>query len=168
MQEQEMTLLDVLTTAKEFELQTSHYYLDAALKTSNPKGIALFKGLADLERQHYDALIKLENALRDREVFRGYKVMNAPLEGWGFDDSEIEPNKLELIEIIDLAIEKEKKAEEVYTSMPEKVANADARDLLIKLAAEERFHIRVLNAARTSLKVNGTWKFSFESLSSSD
>jgi rubrerythrin len=168
MQKDEMTLLDAITTAKEFELQTSHYYLDAALKTGNPKGIALFKGLADLERQHYDALIKLENSLRAREVFRGYKVMNAPLEGWGFDDSEIEPNNLELIEIIDLAIEKEEKAENVYNTLPEQTTNADARDLFNKLAAEERFHIRVLNAARTSLKVNGTWKFSFESLSSFD
>lgn len=168
MQEQEMTLLDVLTTAKEFELQTSHYYLDAALKTSNPKGIALFKDLADFERHHYEALIKLEDALRAREVFRGYKIMNTPLQGWGFDDGEVEPNKLELIEIIDLALEKEDKAEKIYNSLPEKTPNADARDLFIKLAAEERFHIRVLKAARTSLKVNGTWKFSFESLSGFD
>lgn len=164
MQQQDTTLLDAITLAKEIELKASHNYLDAALKTSNPKGIALFRNLADFERGHYDALIKMENALRAREAFKGYKVINIPVQGWKFDDSEIELNKLELIEIIDLALENEDIAEKAYTSLMEKTDNADARDLFSKLAAEERFHTRVLKAARTSLKQTGKWDFPLDSL----
>ena len=164
MQQNDTNLLDAITLAKEIELKASHYYLDAALKTSNPKGIALFKNLADFERGHYDALIKMENALRAREAFRGYKVIDIPLKGWGYDNDEIELNNLELIDIIDLALENEDKAEKAYTSMMEQSINADVRDLFSKLAAEERFNTRVLNAARTSLKQTGKWDFPLDLL----
>ena len=164
MQEQDMTLLDAITVAKEIELKATHYYLDAALKTDNKKGIALFKNLADFEREHYEALVRLENALRSRQVFKGYKVMNVPMQGWGFDNSAVEPNELKLIEIIDLALVNEDKAEKGYIRLLEQAASAEVKDLFTKLAAEERFHTRVLTAARTSLKQTGNWEFPLDSL----
>jgi hypothetical protein len=164
MDEQNLTLLDAITTAKENELRASHTYLDAAMKTNNPRGVELFTGLADFEREHYEALIKLENALRERRVFRGYKVMNIPLAGWKFDNKEVDPEGLELIGIIDFAMQRENQAAEAYARLAELATDEKVCDLFTKLAAEERFHYRVLHAARTSLRTTGTWDFQLDSL----
>ena len=78
----------------------------------------------------------------------------------GADLDEIDEGKLakaDEIRFLEIAIDKEIKANRFYLDMARQARNSDAKEMFLSLAKEEDFHAKILQAEIDSLGQNGFW-----------
>jgi rubrerythrin len=147
---------DLLNEAMNSELQAKEFYLYASEKAESNAGKKLFRELADFEQNHYD---KVKGIIESRE--NGQKVedvtssqdipsVRSEIEG------EFEPNKDEVIMVINLAINAEKNAQARYEKIAKMVEDAKEKEIFAGLAQDERNHQKILEDEFYHISNKGT------------
>ena len=134
----------LLMEALNSEVEAQKFYENAAEKAQSTAGKRLFSELAEFEQNHYarvNALIQSrmkDSALKKSRQVQGKIEIKAEVAG------EIEPNKDEIVTVLDLAINAEKKAQERYRKIADMFDDTASKDIFMTLYFEERNHQRIL------------------------
>jgi len=134
----------LLSDAMNAEIKAKEFYQEAASKAQSQAGKKLFGELANFEQNHYERIKKIVQSRKEGvKVERPGSVKKIPqvkpeLEG------EFEPNKDEIVDIINLAIEAEKNAQTRYMKISDMFDDAEEKAIFSNLAEEERKHQRIL------------------------
>lgn len=155
----DLNLMDAIQMAMEAEQKAATFYDDAAQKTANPLGRELFKQLADFERYHYAKLAGLEKSLRNQGAFIEYPGKELTLAAPAEVDGK-EANKMGVLEIITLAIQAEREAENRYIALAQQTSDPTGQSMFQKLAEEEHNHYRILSDEYYNLNNRGLWVWS--------
>ena len=106
-----MSILDnLLVEAMNSEIEAKNFYNDASKKAQSQAGKKLFRELAEFEQNHYNRVKKIIESHNGRLEFekprtkKDIPTIRSEVEG------EYEPNKDEIVTIINLAIDAEKKS----------------------------------------------------------
>ena len=150
-----MNVDDLLVDAMNAETKAKEFYLDASQKAQSPSGKQFFKELADFEQNHYERVKGIIEARKAGELFTAYKpahipVIDAEVKG------EIEPNKDEIADVINLAIQAEKDAQERYKKIAAAFDDTTTKALFAGLAEEESKHQRLLEDQFYHMSNKGT------------
>ena len=155
MNEDAKTKLDILLMeAMNAEVEAKKFYTEAAEKASSNAGRSLFRELADFEVGHYERLkkiiesrnkgLKIESPTPTEEI-----PVKAEVEG------EFEPNKDEIVKVLGIGIEAEKKAQAKYREIAKMFDDEEAKSLFNNMAEEERKHQTILENQFYSMSNNG-------------
>jgi len=141
-------LVSAIEMAMEAELKANAFYRNAVAKVTTAAGKNLLQQLADFEQNHYNQLNALKKSLTDQQKFIHYSgtsfqpyQTDVPAEVSG----EIETNKHEVLNILNLAIDAETKAATKYRQLAQETADPQGKAMFQKLAEEEMLHRRILS-----------------------
>ena len=134
---------NLLVEALNSELEAKKFYNDASEKAKSQAGKNLFSELADFEQNHYERVKKIIESRSNQidiksENVQHMKKINSEIEG------EFEPNKDEIVSVINMAIDAEKKAQERYTKIAEMIKDNESKIIFQNLALDEKNHQRIL------------------------
>ena len=142
--------MDILEFAMQMELDGKAFYEKGMERAENPSVKKIFKMLAEEEHRHYHVFKKLvsgekTNAAVDlapsgatlKEVKNIFKEMTDA----GKESLEGDTTK----ELWTEALEVEKKAEKMYREAAEKETDTHRKDILTKIADEEKTHIYLID-----------------------
>jgi len=149
--------LDVLKVAYSLEQGLREFYLQMEKKAENPKIEDLFAKLSEIEIKHQMSIYIAYNDISTKEVSKdefekmveikaleGGLSTREYLELFGSDlDSETQ--------VISLAMSIEAQALDLYQRLSLKVENRQARDIINKIAKEEKAHLASLGKLMDSL-----------------
>ena len=146
---------NLLVEAMNSELEAKKFYIDASDKAQSQAGKNLFKELAEFEQNHYERVKKIiesRDNLLDFESgnVQDMKKINSEIEG------EFEPNKDEIVTVINMAIDAEKKAEERYLKIANMIEENKSKTIFQNLALDEKNHQRILEDEFYHLSNKGT------------
>ncbi len=138
------TLIEAVETAMQAELNASEFYRNAAEKVKSSKGKDLLNQLADFEKNHYKKLNDLHKTLTTENRFISYdgtkfKPYQSEVSG------DINDDKAEIAEILNLAIESETKAAQRYSELADSIEDNQGKEMFKKFAEEEIMHRRILS-----------------------
>jgi rubrerythrin len=152
-----MSVAAVLEFAKQMENDGEQYYRDLGARCED-KGLAtILNLLADAEVSHYNVLKDMADGLRPtlpetslvsdiKNVFVQMKEEGKP---FNFDISHVDMYKK--------AQDHEKKSEEFYRQKADAAEDAAEKEILMRLAAEERQHYLILGNMVDFLSRPTTW-----------
>jgi len=153
---EKLNLKDLLIEAMNSEIKAKEFYNNAAEKAQSQAGRKFFKELANFEQNHYNKIksiiesidkgIKIESQKYDTEI----PAIKSEVEG------EFEPNKEEIVDLINLAINAEKNAQERYRKISRMSTDNKVKDIFDNLANEERNHQRILENQFYHISNKGT------------
>lgn len=147
---------NLLIEAMNKELEAKNFYNNAAGKAKSKAGKKLFNELASFEQNHYEkvkGIIESRNKDRDIEVnSEAQEIMSIKSEIEG----ELEPNKDEIVTVINLAIDAEIKAQERYNKIAQLMNDSESKKIFQNLAQDERNHQRILEDEFYQLSNKGT------------
>ncbi|UCF31815.1 MAG: ferritin family protein [bacterium] len=138
-----------LLLAIQNEIKARNFYLAIAKKVKNPLVRRKFISLADDEVEHRQALSRLYWAQT------GTEVGDLP-EGEDVQTPDVE--NMSLTEAIELAIEAEKKAVELYTRMAQETDDPRSQWFLEYIAEFENGHYETLTAELERIKNHPGWE----------
>ena len=147
---------DLLVEAMNSEIKAKEFYLYASEKAESNAGKKLFKELADFEQNHYNRVKKI---IESRNIGKKVEEMTfsqdipkvrSEIEG------EIEPNKDEIVMVINLAIDAEKNAQARYEKIANMIENSEEKGIFKSLAQEERNHQKILEDEFYHISNKGT------------
>ena len=147
---------DLLMQAMDSEIKAKEFYLEAAEKAESKAGKKLFSELADFEQNHYNRVKKVIESLNKgikikcTEPCRDIQKTKSEIDG------EFEPNKDEIISVINLAIDAEKSAQKRYTKIADIIDDEEGKKIFTDLASEERNHQRILEDEFYNISNKGT------------
>jgi len=146
---------NLLVEALNSELEAKKFYNDASEKAKSQAGKNLFSELADFEQNHYERVKKIIESRSSQidiksENVQDVKKINSEIEG------EFEPNKDEIVTVINMAIDAEKKAQERYTKIADMIEDNESKIIFQNLALEEKNHQRILEDEFYHLSNKGT------------
>ena len=156
--EQHIDMLGAIELAMEAEDKAHTFYRNGAEKTEHPHGKELLRQLADFEKNHYDHLKKLHESLTHsgRYIhYGGTSFSRSKIETTG--EIEGEPKKDEVLQILNMAIEAERKAQRRYADLAGRTTDISGRGMFKKLSEEEGLHLRILNDEFYNLANKGGW-----------
>lgn len=146
--------VDVLTDAVRMELEGKDYFERASQRMSVPRARDMFCGLVKQEQRHVDVL---SEQLRRLKGGSGWVSVGDALEGSPdvpgssvFQDKDLK--RIELredageLEVLELAMEVEKKSIEYYTSAGTASDNPKAKEVYFWLVEEEKGHLTIIRA----------------------
>ena len=150
-------LLEAIQTAIEAERSARQFYLEAAEKAHNSQGKALLLELADFEAYHEKKLRQLVASLNANAYieYEGRELSAPQPESGTWDRGEASPQ--EMADILALAMDTEKKAQERYESLAEATSDPKGKAMFERLALEEATHHRILSDEFYSLSNKGLW-----------
>ena len=135
---------DLLNEAMNAEVKAQAFYTDASNKALSQAGKKLFKELADFEGRHYARVKEIIDIRNQGNSFNppgGPELLpevKAEIEG------EVEPNKDEIVDVLNIAIAAEKDAQQKYRKIAEMIEEAEGKEIFNNLAEEEYRHQRIL------------------------
>lgn len=137
---------DLLATAQKIETGAAERYLEyaEAASTENPEIAALFKRLAEEEREHEKCVIQLAE---DASVDLSNSVVAEQLAPSGNNENKAQI-KSSLYEILAAAVKREEQAFDIYSQIAASNSNDDVRHYAEILAKEELGHAALLRAMR--------------------
>jgi len=147
---------DLLKEAMDSELKAKEFYLYASDKAKSNAGKKLFKELAEFEQNHYNrvkGIIESRNAGKKVEagtIDKELPNVRSEIEG------EIEPNKDEVVMVINLAIKAEKNAQTRYRQIADMIDDSKEKEIFNNLAQDERNHQRILEDELYHISNKGT------------
>jgi rubrerythrin len=147
---------NLLIEAMNSEIEAKKFYENASMKAQSQAGKNLFKELAEFEQNHYDRVSKIiESRKNNIEIGKNQTInpkitINSEIQG------EIESNKDEIVTVLNLAIDSEKKAQERYMKIAEMFDDEEGKLIFINLSEEERNHQRILEDEFYQLSNKGT------------
>ena len=152
--------IDAIQIAMDAELQAHNYYSQSAQKATNPKGKDMLNQLAALELNHYNYLKTLLSSLKEGNgwvSYSGTHLSESSKSPEAKDPSGDEKTKDDVLSVLSKAIEDEKKACDYYTKLAEETDDPSGKEMLKKLAEEERLHAKILSDQWYSLNNQGVW-----------
>ncbi len=148
MSNQDFGLLEAINFAMAAEREANQFYLEAVKKVSSEQGKDLLLQLAEFEMHHFNKLQELKSSLEKKGEFIEYSGTNfaapkgrIPAEVSG----QIESNKDEVMNILNLAIAAEEKAMKNYRKMTAVTTDPKGKAMFERLAEEELAHRRILS-----------------------
>ena len=140
-----MSVLDnLLVEAMNSELEAKNFYNDASTKAQSQAGKKLFKELAEFEYNHDERVKKIIESHNNKLEFEKPRVTQDKPTIHSEIEGEYEPNKDEIVTVINLAIDAEKKAQERYSKIAEMFDDIKSKEIFHDLAQDERNHQRIL------------------------
>ena len=152
--------IDALTMAMDAELQAHNYYSQSSQKATNPRGKDILNQLAAFELNHYNYLKSLLSSLKEGNgwvSYAGTHFSEVSQSSETKDSSGDEKTKDDVLSILSKAIEDEKKACAFYTKLADETDDPAGKEILKKLAEEEKLHTKLLNDQWYSLNNQGVW-----------
>jgi rubrerythrin len=145
----------LLVDAMNAETKAKEFYLNASQKAQSTTGKQFFKELADFEQRHYERVRNIIESRKAGQPFDAYEPPHIPQ-----IDAEIkgqvEPNKDEIVDVINLAIQAEKDAQKRYENIAQALDDEEAKKLFAGLAEEEHKHQRLLEDQFYHMSNKGT------------
>jgi rubrerythrin len=146
----------LLKEALNSELRAKEFYKNAHKKAKSKAGKQLFMELAEFEQSHFEKVKKIiESQNSGRKIDVG-EISSKKLEIKSEIEGEFEPNKNEIIDVIYLAIESEKKAHDIYRKISNMFKDEIAKKIFDNLAQDEVNHQRILEDELYQLSNKGT------------
>lgn len=146
----------LLKEAMNSEVKAKEFYLYASQKAKSKAGKKLFKELADFEQNHYHRVKKIIESRnigqKVKDISSGKKIPSVRSEIEG----EFEPNKDEVIMVINLAIEAEKNAQARYIQIAKMLEDDTEKEIFNNLAQDERNHQKILEDEFYHISNKGT------------
>ena len=152
--------IDALKIALDAELQAHNYYIESARQAISLKGKDMLNQLAAFELNHYNYLKSLLSSLKEGNgwvSYSGTHFSEASQSPEKKEPSADETKKDEVLSILSKAIEDEKKASAFYAKLAEETDDPAGKEILKKLAEEEKLHTTLLNDQWYSLNNQGVW-----------
>lgn len=149
-------LEELLMEAMNGEIEAKKFYLDASVKAQSETGKKLFEELAEFEQNHYERVKKIIESLNNNLVIQEAKDEQDVPKVKSEVEGEIEPNKDEIVSVLTLAIEGEKKAQERYQKIADMFNDEEGKKIFHGLAQDERNHQRILEDEIYQLSNKGT------------
>jgi len=163
---QQLGLEEAIDIAMDAELKAQAFYAQAAVEIQDPAGRDLLGRLAAFEQYHYQRLAELVSSLRTTGRFIAYQP-RAVEQFRPLGESQISVQATagsaplrDVVDILSLAIAKEKEAGERYQVLAETTTDADGQAMFRNLANEELLHQRILEDEFFSLSNRGVWGWS--------
>lgn len=147
---------ELLHEAMESEKKAQAFYDEASSKAKSQAGKKFFKELASFESKHYFKVKKIiesgNKKIKSEMSYESKKFpkINAEIEG------EIESNRDEIVNVISLAIEAEKNAQERYRKIADLFDNDEAKKIFNNLSEDERNHQKMLEDQFYHISNKGT------------
>ena len=147
-------LNELLIEAMNSEKKAQEFYENASLKAKSQAGKKLFKELGQFENNHYNRIKKIIESKNNKIIYENEDVKK--LEIRSEIEGEIEPNKDEIVDILNLAIESEKKAHDRYKKISNLFDDDMNKSIFNNLALEERNHQKILEDQFYHMSNKGT------------
>jgi rubrerythrin len=149
------TVDELLIEAMNAETKAKEFYLQAAEKAQSASGRDLFKQLADFEKNHYERVksvidARTQGSSLPASLKQDIPHIKAEIEG------EIEPNKDEIVDVINKAIKAEQDAQARYKKIADLFDTAQDKEIFNDLAEEESTHQRILEDQFYHMSNKGT------------
>jgi rubrerythrin len=146
-----------IQTALRAERAARLFYLKAADKASNAQGKTLLLELADFEAHHEQKLMELAESLTAAKYihYDGKELLYPKPEGGSSPQAEAHPQ--EMAEILGMAMDSEKKAQERYQRLAKATEDPLGKAMFERLAQEEAMHHRILSDEFYTLSNEGLW-----------
>lgn len=135
---------DLLVEAMNAEANARAFYDDASNKAQSQAGKKLFKELADFEGRHYE---RVKNIIEMRSKGNALEKTSGPVlmsDVKSEIEGEVEPNKDEIVDVLNIAIAAEKDAQAKYREIADMIEDDDGKSIFNDLAEEEYKHQRIL------------------------
>ena len=146
----------LLEEALDSELKAKEFYLNAHNKAKSKSGKQLFKELAEFEQNHYDRVKEIIEDQTGGKILNESKIKSKNIQIKPEIEGEFEPNKDEIVTVINLAIDAEIKAQERYTKIAKLMSDEESKKIFQNLAQDERNHQRILEDEFYHLSNKGT------------
>jgi len=147
---------ELLLSALGAELMAMEFYSSAAQKAQSSAGKNLFRELAEFEHTHYE---HIKGIIESRQ--KGKTLTLPPISP--FDKTikpevsgEFEPNKDEIIDVLNVGIKAEKQAQERYKKIADQIKDKETKQIFINLSEDERRHLNLLENEYYQLSNKGT------------
>jgi rubrerythrin len=147
---------ELLLTALGSEAMAMDFYLKAAQKARSSAGVQLFSELAGFEKNHYEHVKSIIEARNKGEVRLPaasavtFKNVRPEVEG------EFEPNRDEIVDVLNLGIRAEKDAQARYRRIAAMLKDRASQEMFETLAEDERRHLNLLENEFYMLSNKGT------------
>ena len=141
---------EIIALAYGMERSLQIFYVTMGEKAQDQKLVALFKNLAAVEEHHKNLLFELQKNVYsgtvDLSSFEG-GIDSRILEG-GFEMKDFmeknEPYVRTVVGVLDVAMMLETQALDLYLRFADKLSRQDAKQILFKIAREEKAHLASL------------------------
>jgi rubrerythrin len=147
---------DFLNEAMNAEAKAKVFYMDASNKAQSQAGKELFKELADFEGNHYERLKEIINARDQGNAFKEPTPPRLMPDVKSEIEGEIEPNKDEIVDVLNIAIDAEKNAQLKYRKIAEMMEEPEGKAIFNNFAEEEYKHQRILEDQFYHMSNKGT------------
>ena len=151
-------LAEAIDRAIAAEATARAFYLEAAGKTKNPAGAAMFRELAEFEGHHEDRLKALKASLAAGGAWIAYE--GRALSKTSQAEAGSRPTVKESADATDalrIAIGAEEKAEAEYKALARAAGDPNGSAMFERLAAEEAMHRKLLDDQYYALTNRGLW-----------
>ena len=138
------TLDNLLVEAMNSEIEAKNFYNNASKKAKSQAGKKLFRELAEFEQNHYERVKNIIESYNNRLEFKETRTKKEIPTIQSEIEGEYEPNKDEIVTIINLAINAEKKAQERYSKIAEMLDDDESKKIFHELAQDDRNHQKIL------------------------
>jgi len=146
----------LLVDAMNSEIEAKKFYLDASAKAQSNAGKKFFNELAQFEQRHFENVKKIIESRNENMEIELPDVAHDILSINSEVDGEFEPNKDEIISVINQAIEAEKKAQDRYKIIARIVDDESTKKIFEDLAQDEENHQKILEDEIYQLSNKGT------------
>jgi rubrerythrin len=140
----ENNLDDLLMQALKSEIKAKEFYENAYEKAKSESGKKLFLELAEFEKNHYNKVKKIIENRKEGEKIDFEDISSKKIQIKSEVEGDFEPNKDEIINVLYLAIESEKKAYERYLKISDMFNDENGKKIFNSLAQDEINHQRIL------------------------
>ena len=149
-------LENLLIEAMKSELEAKKFYEDASIKAQSQAGKRLFKELAEFEQKHYERVKNIIKSRTNNMKIQKSSITTQDISIKSEIDGEIESNKDEIITVLNMAIDAEKKAQERYKRIANLFDDEESKKIFFNLSQDERNHQRILEDEIYQLSNKGT------------
>ncbi|MBN2621653.1 ferritin family protein [candidate division WOR-3 bacterium] len=137
------TINELLQEALRAEKKAKEFYTNAATKAQSEKGKEFFTQLAAFEQNHYDRVNIIIKAREEGKNAQPGAPQDIPMIKPEIE-GQFEPNKDEIVDVINKAIKAEKDAQDQYRTIAGMMDGEEGKNIFTDLADEETKHQRIL------------------------
>ncbi len=146
----------LLARALVAEKKAQDFYTDAAGKAQSEAGRKLFLELAGFEARHYEYIQGIIEARKGKTSIDYSRFSKASKEIKPEVSGEFEPNKDEIVDVLNIGIKAEKMAMTRYLKIAKVIKDKEGKKLFEQLAEDEKRHQAILEAEVYNLANKGT------------
>ncbi len=147
---------ELLLAALGSEIMAMEFYNKAAEKALSKMGKEFFSELAEFELSHYDHVKKIILAYNKNAKLELYKPMVLKKSVKPEVSGEFEPNKDEIVDVMNIAIKAEEDAMTRYLDIAKKMKDKETKQIFVNLSEDERRHRNLLENQFYQLSNKGT------------